>query len=228
VGWRREADPKDQGNHRQASHQDEWLAIVIVQVAPGAYAPCSAQATSLDVIGAGAGCLRLRRDADFDHWMQAAQPALYRWINDRGWISVPRAWVGYRLPSARGGVIEVHALFAPSLIEPTIRNTTDFITSGLPGQQWARQLAAAVRALNGAANNVFAVPPFPFAPGPRTAPEAVLPDILPTGSLAGPSVPASEPASAVTGQITSSPPPAPVPAATGQIISSPPPVSAPH
>jgi hypothetical protein len=200
VGWLRQADPK---NKNSEAGQDEWLAIVIAQFAPDAHAPCSTQASSLNVVDAGAGCLRLRRNVDFDHWLQAAQPALYRWVDAHGWTSLPRAWVGYRLPSAQGGVIEVHALFAPSLIEPTTRNATDFITSGLPGQQWARQLAAAVRAQSSAANHAFAVPPFPFVPGPRTAPEVALPDVLPTAPSAGPSAPASAaaPAPAVAEQV---------------------------
>jgi len=207
VGWLREADPNDKSNSN--TNQDEWLAIVIVQVAPGAYAPCSTQTTSLDVLNAGDGCLRLRRDADFDHWMQAVQPVLYRWVDDHGWTTLPRAWASYRLPSAHGEAIEVHALFAPSLIEPTTRNTTDFITSGMPGQQWARQLATAVRALDGAANNVLAFPPFPFAPGPRVTQEATLPDeiqVAPPATTKA-SAPTSATAPAVAEQVM--PPSAP-------------------
>jgi hypothetical protein len=128
--------------------------------------------------------------------MQAAQPVLYRWVDDHGWRSTPRAWAAYREPSGYGGAIEVHALFAPDLIEPTTRNTTDFMTSGLPGQQWARQLAAAVRALDGAAGSVLTLPPFPFAPGPRAEQEAALPDILPVKPDAGASAPAAAPAMA--------------------------------
>ncbi|MDR0457489.1 MAG: hypothetical protein LBH10_00445 [Burkholderiaceae bacterium] len=183
AGWLRPANPKDK------TSQNEWLAIVIVQLAPGTKAPCAIQATSLDV--AGSGCLRLRRNADFDQWLQAAQPVLYRWVDKHGWSSLPRAWAAYRVPSASGGAVEVHVLFTPSLIEPATRNASDFLTSGLPGQQWARQLAAAVNALNGAAGNVFTVPPFPFAPGPHVEPEAALPDMLPAKSAASASAPAS-------------------------------------
>ncbi|MDR0479788.1 MAG: hypothetical protein LBH31_08345 [Burkholderiaceae bacterium] len=204
VGWLREADPANDALQTSKGSADDWLAIVIVQVAPGATAPCSTQATSLDVEAAGPGCLRLRRDADFDRWLQAAEPTLYRWVDAHGWTSEPRAWAAYRLPSAGSGAVEVHALIDPSLIEPTIRNTTDFITSGGPGQQWARQLAAAVRATNGAAGSTLTVPPFPFAPAPRATPEATLPDELPTRPEGNASAPADAAASApaVAEQVT--------------------------
>jgi hypothetical protein len=210
MGWKRESASKDKD--KDTDKKDEWLALVIVQVAQGAYAPCSAQPTSLDVMDAGGGCLRLRRNADFDRWLQVAQPALYQWVDDHGWTSLPRAWAGYRLPSANGGAIEVHALFLPSLIEPTTRNTTDFLTSGLPGQQWARELAEAARALDGTANSaVLAVPPFPFSPGPRTEMEAALPDMLPTEPGAAASTPEPAAAPALAEQVTPAPPREPSP-----------------
>jgi hypothetical protein len=185
VGWRREAVPDDQnstGGNADDRDADDWLAIVIVQIAPGASASCAPQTSILDVADGDPGCLRLRRNADFDHWMQTAQPALYRWVDEHGWNSQPRAWVAYRLPSTRNGALEVHALIAPSLIEPVTRNTTDFLTSGLPGQQWARQLAAAARATADAANGVLVMPPFPFAPAPRAEPEATLSDAPPASA----------------------------------------------
>jgi|GEM_PF-1175136 len=192
VGWRRQAaNSADSGD--SGSNADDWLAIVIVQIAPGASAPCAEQTNILNVTDSGPGCLRLRRNADFDGWMQVAQPVLYRWVDEHGWNSRPRAWVAYRIPSANGGALEVHALIAPSLIEPVTRNTTDFITSGVPGQQWARQLAAAARETADASNNgTLVVPPFPFAPAPRAEPEAALPDVMPTTT----SSPASAPAEA--------------------------------
>jgi len=213
AGWKRETGPQDPAK-TQAGHDghDEWLAIVIVQTAPGASVPCSAQPTSLDLADSGGGCLRLRRNADFDHWMQAVQPALYRWVDEHGWTSLPRAWAAYRSPSAGDGAIEVHVLFAPSLIEPTTRNTTDFLSSGLPGQKWARQLAAAVRAQGGAANAVLALPPFPFAPSPRAEQELTLSEV--PLSKTGAAAPAPAPAPATAEQVIPAAMPEPPPTAS--------------
>ena len=147
-----------------------WLAIVLAQVAPAGSTPCPAP-TSLHVPGDGeAGCLRLRRDADFDRWLQQQHSVLYQWLDTRDLTSRPRAWVSDRAPA---GGIETHALLDPSLIEPTTRNNTDFLEGGQPGLQWARQFAAATRAAPG---SVLHVPPFPFAPqvAPPPAPPPVV------------------------------------------------------
>ena len=154
-----------------------WLDIVLTQTAPAGGAPCPLP-TSLHVVDTGTtadGCLRLRRDADFDRWQQQQHSVLYHWLDGRGWTSQPRAWVGYRVPADGGRAIETHALIDPSLIEPTTRNNTDFLAGGQPGQQWARELAAATRAAGG--SGVLNVPPFPFAPqvAPPAPPAVVAP-----------------------------------------------------
>ena len=141
-----------------------WLAIVIAQVAPGGGAPCPLP-TGLHVERSGGsadGCLRLRRDADFDRWLQQQHSVLYQWLEGQGWASRPRAWAGYRVPAVGGRSIETHALLDPTLIEPTTRNNTDFLAGGQPGLQWAREFAAATRAAS--SGGVLNVPPFPFAP----------------------------------------------------------------
>lgn len=139
-----------------------WLAIVIAQVAPAGGAPCP-MPNSLHVVDTGSsadGCLRLRRDADFDRWLERQHSVLYQWLEGRGWASRPRAWISYRVPAA-GRAIETHALLDPVLLEPTTRNNDDFLAGGQPGLQWARAFAAATRAASGGMLNV---PPFPFAP----------------------------------------------------------------
>ncbi len=139
-----------------------WLAIVIAQVAPAGGAPCPLP-TSLHVVDTGStadGCLRLRRDADFDRWLEHQHSVLYQWLEGRGWASRPRAGISYHVPAA-GRAIETHALLDPVLLEPTTRNNDDFLAGGQPGLQWARAFAAATRAASGGLLNV---PPFPFAP----------------------------------------------------------------
>lgn len=159
------------GLRREDGH---WLAIVVAQVAPAGSAPCPAP-TSLHVVGSsadGVGCLRLRRDADFDRWLQQQHSVLYQWLDQRDLTSRPRAWISDRVPSGAGGAIETHALVDPSLIEPTTRTNIDFLEGGQPGLQWARQFAVATRVANGA----LQVPPFPFAP--QLAPPAPPPPVV--------------------------------------------------
>jgi len=146
-----------------------WLAIGITQVAPGSPAPCP-RATGLHVSSEGDGCLRLRRDADFDRWLERQHGVLYQWLDSRGWTARPRAWISHRVPQAGGQALEAHVLIEPALIEPTTRGSADFLAGGQPGLQWARDLAAATRAAG--ASGVLAMPPLPFAP-PLAAPAAV-------------------------------------------------------
>lgn len=155
------------GLRREDGH---WLAIVVAQTAPAGSAPCP-QPNSLNVADTGAdtvGCLRLRRDADFDQWLQQEHSVLYQWLDQRDWTSRPRAWVSDRVPA---GAIETHALIDPSLIEPTTRNNLDFLEGGQPGLQWARQFAAATRAATG---GTLRVPPFPSAPQVAPPPPPVV------------------------------------------------------
>ena len=160
-----------------------WLAIVVAQTAPAGSAPCP-QPTSLHVDGAAApgdGCLRLRRDGDFDRWLQSQHSVLYHWLEGRGWSARPRAWVSYRVPAGSRGAIETHALVDPALIEPVTRNNVDFLSGGQPGLTWARQFAAATRAA--ADGTLLDVPPFPFAPRVAfPAPPAVVAPLPPTPS----------------------------------------------
>lgn len=152
------------GLQREDGH---WLAVVVIQQASGSSAPCPLP-TSLHVADSGTGgCLRLRRNADFDRWLEQEHPVLDRWIEQNGWSARPRAWVSERIDSA-GGVLETHALIDPALIEPTTRNSTDFLAGGRAGLAWAREFALATAAASGGTLNV---PAFPFAPQVAPLPE---------------------------------------------------------
>ena len=173
-----------------------WLALIVAQVAPaGSFAPCP-QADSMHVGNGGpSDCLRMRRDADLDRWLQTQHSALWQWVEERQLSSKPRAWIGHR--SATGGtLLEVHALIDPALIEPVTRNNSDFLAGGLPGQQWADALAHAARAATG--GHALAVPPFPYAPGMTPPPPPPPPPPMDVSS------PSSRPTQAT--QVPSSPP----------------------
>lgn len=147
-----------------------WLAIAVVQTAPAGAAPCPL-ARSHEMLNDGADhCLRLRRDADFDRWLERQHSVLYQWIEGRGWGAKPRGWVAYRVPPNGGPALEAHVLFDTTLLEPATRNPTDFLNAGAPGNAWARQLAAATR--NAAGTGRLALPPFPFGPRVAAAPPA--------------------------------------------------------
>ena len=152
----------------------QWLAVVVVQKAPGAHAPCPAindlHVAELD--RRGNGCLRMRADADFDGWLNQQHSVLYQWLDGRGWTSRPRAWASMRVPDAAGGTLESHVLVNTNLLEPTTRNNIDFLTGGQPAVDWAMRFASATRAAN---NGVLNVPPFPFAPRVAPPPEPAAP-----------------------------------------------------
>lgn len=152
------------GLRREDGH---WLAIVIAQVAPAGSAPCPLP-TSLTVEDSGgpSGCLRMRRNADFDHWLEQQHMVLFRWLASRGWQSLPRAWTSYRVPAAAGQLLEVTTVVDPSLIEPATRNNTDFLVAGVAGTRWAHDLARAAR--EAAGGGTLKVPAFPFAPAQRS------------------------------------------------------------
>ena len=134
----------------------QWLALVVVQHALSGSAPC-AEPTSLHVPGSD-GCLRLRRDADFDHYLQRQHAVLWQWLRQRNLDGLPRAWVAQRVP---GSLLEAHALIDPMLLEATTRTNEDFLNAGRPGQDWAQRFADAVQEAAGGAP--LRVPPLPFS-----------------------------------------------------------------
>jgi|GEM_PF-1665309 len=209
-----------------------WLAIIVVQTAPPGSAPCPAS-TGLHVTqGSADGCLRMRRDADFDRWLEQQHSVLYRWLDERGFGARPRAWISYRAPA---GGVEAHALLDPTLIEPTTRNNSDFLAGGQPGLDWARRFAAATTAASG---GTLAVPAFPFAARIAAADEAQPAASAPAAPRTGPqaqrpAAPASAPAAATpapapTPRSAPPPPPPPRPAAPAPAPAAPTPAPAPR
>ena len=124
--------------------EGRWLALVIVQAAPAQSAGCTAL-ESLRVSGGASGrasknCLRMRRDALFDHYLERQNPALWAWLGQRGLTPPPAAWVAARVPDGQQ-LLEVHALLEPSLLEAVTRSNDDFLNAGYAGVEWSRQLA---------------------------------------------------------------------------------------
>ncbi len=134
-----------------------WLAIIVVQSAPSGSAACAAP-SSLHVPTKGSGCLRMRRDMDFDQYMQRQHAVLWQWLRRRNLEGLPRAWVAHREP---GALLEAHALIDPMLLEAVTRSNEDFLRAGQPGLDWAQRFATAVRAAAG--GEQLCVPPLPFS-----------------------------------------------------------------
>ena len=104
---------------------------------------------SLRVSGGASGrasknCLRMRRDALFDHYLERQNPALWAWLGQRGLTPPPAAWVAARVPDGQQ-LLEVHALLEPSLLEAVTRSNDDFLNAGHAGVEWSRQLARAAQ-----------------------------------------------------------------------------------
>lgn len=157
-----------------------WLAVVVVQRAPGAGSACP-QPGRHSVAGAD-GCLRMRRDADFDRWLQQQNPVLQRWIEQHDWASRPRTWISDRA-SASADALEAVALVDPALLEPATRNNYDFLSAGRSGLAWARQFASATQATAG--GQPLRVPPFPYS-APLAAPPAPAPTTIGTAVVTAP------------------------------------------
>ena len=137
-----------------------WLAIVLLQQSHDAGAVCP-PANSLHVTSDRADdCIRLRRDADYDGWLQQQHPILDGWVRSHGWNAQPRAWISSRVPNPLRA-LEAQVLVDPALIEGATRSNTDFLEAGGPGFTWARQFATATR--SAADGHALRLPPFPFA-----------------------------------------------------------------
>ena len=124
----------------------------------------------------------MRRDADFDRWLQQQNPVLQRWIEQHDWNSRPRTWISDRA-SGSADALEAVALVEPALLEPATRNNNDFLAAGRNGLTWARQFASATQATAG--GQPLRVPPFPYS-APLAAPPAAAPTTIPTGVVTAP------------------------------------------
>jgi hypothetical protein len=108
-------------------------------------------------------CLRLKRWADKDDWLQKDQPALARWLEDRQIKpSRPYSHLNYRYTTEAGAYIAINAIVDQRLLIPRTRNNEEFLRAGLPAREWSHQLAYAARVSTGMLDGHLAVPPFPL------------------------------------------------------------------
>lgn len=148
----------------QSPQSQQWLAVVIAQRGKGP-ARCqvlnSLKVNSYTTRRKDPDCLRMRRDADFDHWMRKQQSVLFDWLHDSGLDMKPRSWVAQRIVFDDQEVLEVHVLLSPALIEPVTRSNNAFLAAGEPGDLWALDFGRAVR--RATTTRVVELPAFPFS-----------------------------------------------------------------
>jgi len=84
-------------------------------------------------------------------------------------LSTPYAHVGYRYVTEAGVWVAVDALVDQRLLSIRPRSNEEFLNAGRPLQQWAHDLAQAVRLSAGMMDGHLAIPPFPF-PVPPSRP----------------------------------------------------------
>lgn len=185
---------------RAASLRDahgRLLALVIMQTAPGQSADCRALDSLRVPDQAGRpspDCLRMRRDALFDHYLEHQNPLLWAWLGEQGLTPPPAAWVAVRAPGSQQ-LLEVHVLLEPALLEAVTRSNSDFLGAGHAGVHWARQLAQAAR--QAASGQPLLMPPFPYAPAAQKAsPEPAAPVSPPAPAGKNATAPSARPQTA--------------------------------
>lgn len=160
--------------------QGQWLAVLLVQTnltgefrgsAPiSGYCPPQKDVLVDDESSGSplrADCLRFKRWASSDQWLEKNRPDLVRWLGERRVaMPQPHSHVNYRYATDGGAVVLVDALVDQRLLSPKTNNNSEFLTAGRPALQWGQDLAQAVRVSAGMVDGYLALPPFPFpAPG---------------------------------------------------------------
>ena len=114
-------------------------------------------------------CLRFKRWASQDGWMQTNQPVLTQWLLSHQ-ASPAQAYshLHYRYATQGGAYVDIQAVVDQRLLRPPTRNNTEFLAAGRPGQAWIHALALAGRQSTAQLDGKLSVPAFPIAlPLPR-------------------------------------------------------------
>lgn len=166
-----------------------WQAVALLHVGDAArstapsWAGVCPQQLGVLVEDAAAGsatridCLRLRRWATVDHWLERQRPDLAGWAQQQALrLGGSPALVSHMLTSAGGELVMLDVLVDQALVRPETRGNDAFLRAGLPAQAWSERVAQAVRQATGMVDGHLALPPFPFvshlspSPVPRTSP----------------------------------------------------------
>lgn len=151
------------------SNATSWAQVCPLQRGVLVRDEAGASATRID-------CLRLRRWAMADHWLERHRPDLADWAQQQSVrLSGSPALVSHVFTSAGGELLMLDLLVDPRRVRPEARGNEAFLRAGLPAQDWSERLAQAVRAATGMIDGHLALPDFPFVshlstPVVRTSP----------------------------------------------------------
>ncbi|PWW46793.1 hypothetical protein [Melaminivora alkalimesophila] len=107
-------------------------------------------------------CLRYRRRADLDSYLEASRPQLAQMLAAHGAVPArPHSHVAYRYSTPEGGFIAIDVLADQRLLRPPTRNNMEFLRAGRPAQEWMHQLREAARVSAGMMDGRLVLPPFP-------------------------------------------------------------------
>lgn len=110
-------------------------------------------------------CLRFKRLANHDNWMQDNQPVLQLWLDHQKVApGQPYAHLHYRYATQGGAYVDLQGVVDQRLLRPATHNNQEFLAAGRPAQDWLHALAAATRQSAALMDGTLVLPPFPIAP----------------------------------------------------------------
>lgn len=121
-------------------------------------------------------CLRLRRWAMAENWLERQRPDLARWAQQQSVrLDGASALVSHLFTTAGGEVLMLDLLVDQGLVRPETRGNDAFLRAGIPAQDWSERVAQSVRTASGMVDGHLSLPDFPFAfnqspPAVRTSP----------------------------------------------------------
>lgn len=109
-------------------------------------------------------CLRFKRLANHEAWMQENQPVLELWLSHHKVApSQPYSHLHYRYATQGGVYVDIQAVVDQRLLRPATRNNHEFLAAGRPGQTWSHALAQAARQSAALMDGALVIPAFPIA-----------------------------------------------------------------
>lgn len=167
----------------------KWLAVMLVQTNRDNYprdrtlwtGNCPKQRDLLvedptDASPVRLDCLRLKRWANNNGWLERNHPDLAQWVAaQKLGMEQPYSHLSYRYATEGGAYIEVNALVDLRLLRPATNNNEAFLRAGRPALAWSHQVKEAAKLSVGMLDGAFIVPDFPVPLPQPLAKQAKLP-----------------------------------------------------